>query len=65
MLFFNNGLEKKIAERTIKIIWEVIIMRYVELYIARCFPNILDVMVLENVNLSEDKIGRPPLWSSD
>jgi hypothetical protein len=29
--------------------------------VARCFPNIFDVMVLENINLSEDKIGRPPL----
>jgi hypothetical protein len=28
---------------------------------ARCFPNILDVTVLENVNLSEDKIVQPPL----
>jgi hypothetical protein len=28
---------------------------------ALCFPNILDVMVLQNVNLSEDKLGRPPL----
>jgi hypothetical protein len=27
--------------------------------VARCFPNILDVMV----NLSSDKIGRPSLWS--
>jgi hypothetical protein len=34
-------------------------MRYVQL--ALCFPNISDVMVLQNVNLSEDKIRRPPL----
>jgi hypothetical protein len=33
--------------------------------VAHCFPNILDVMVLENVNLSEDKIGLPPLWSNE
>jgi hypothetical protein len=33
--------------------------------VARCFPNILDVMVFENINLSEDKIGRPPFWSND
>jgi hypothetical protein len=33
--------------------------------VALCFPNILDVMVLQNVNLSEDKIGRPPVWSND
>jgi hypothetical protein len=24
--------------------------------VARCFPNILDSTVLENINLSEDKI---------
>jgi hypothetical protein len=30
--------------------------------VALCFPNILGVMVLENVNLSEDKIVRPPVW---
>jgi hypothetical protein len=29
--------------------------------VALYFPNILSVMVLENVNLSEDKIGRPPV----
>jgi hypothetical protein len=33
--------------------------------VARCFPNILDAMVLENINLSEDEIGRPPLWSNE
>jgi hypothetical protein len=35
--------------------------------IARCFPDtgILGVMVFENINLFEDKIGRPPLWSND
>jgi hypothetical protein len=33
--------------------------------VARCFPNILDVIVLENVNLSSDKIGRPLLWSNE
>jgi hypothetical protein len=25
--------------------------------VAHCFPNILDAIVLENINLSEDKIG--------
>jgi hypothetical protein len=39
-------------------------MRNVQLH-HFVFPNILDVMVLQNVNLSEDKIGRPPLWSND
>jgi hypothetical protein len=29
------------------------------------FPNILDVMVLENINLFSDKIGRPSLWSNE
>jgi hypothetical protein len=33
--------------------------------VARCFPNILDAIVLENIKLSEDKIRRPPLWSND
>jgi hypothetical protein len=33
--------------------------------VACCFPNILDVMALENLNLSSDKIGRPPLWSNE
>jgi hypothetical protein len=37
---------------------EEIIMRYVHLYILRCFPNILDVMVLENLNLSEEQGDR-------
>jgi hypothetical protein len=33
--------------------------------VARCFPNILDVMVFENINLSEDRIGRPPFWYNE
>jgi hypothetical protein len=33
--------------------------------VALCLSNILDVKVIHNVNLSEDKIGRPPLWSND
>jgi hypothetical protein len=33
--------------------------------VARCFPNILDVIVLENVNLSSDEIGRPLIWSNE
>jgi hypothetical protein len=31
--------------------------------VACCFPNILDVMVLENINF--DKIWQPPLWSNE
>jgi hypothetical protein len=33
--------------------------------VARCFPSILDAIVLENINLFEDKIRRPPLWSNE
>jgi hypothetical protein len=33
--------------------------------VARCFPSILDAVVLENINLSEDEIGQPPLWSNE
>jgi hypothetical protein len=33
--------------------------------VACCFPNILDVTVLENINLSEDKIGRQPFQSNE
>jgi hypothetical protein len=33
--------------------------------VALCFSNIFGVMVLENIDLSEDKIGRPPVWSND
>jgi hypothetical protein len=29
--------------------------------VAHCFPNILDAIILENLKLSEDKIGRPPV----
>jgi hypothetical protein len=32
--------------------------------VASCVPNILDVMVLENMNLYYDRIGGPPLWSN-
>jgi hypothetical protein len=28
--------------------------------VARCFPNILDAILFENINLFEDKIGRLP-----
>jgi hypothetical protein len=33
--------------------------------VALYFPNILDIMVLQNVNLSEDKIGWQALWPND
>jgi hypothetical protein len=45
ILFLKNGL-KKICRKN-----------YICIDVARCFPNILDAMVLENINLSEDKIG--------
>jgi hypothetical protein len=51
ILFLKNDLKKIFAEK--------------ELYIARCFPNVLDFIVLENVNLSEDKIGRLPFCFND
>jgi hypothetical protein len=31
--------------------------------VVRCFPNILDIMVLENVNLSSDK--NRAIWSNE
>jgi hypothetical protein len=33
--------------------------------VAHCFPNILDVIDLENKNVSSDKIGRLPMWSKE
>jgi hypothetical protein len=33
--------------------------------VARCFPNILDVMVLENVNLSSDRNWATVVWYND
>jgi hypothetical protein len=33
--------------------------------VTRYFPNILDVVVLENINLSLDKIEQPPLTSNE
>jgi hypothetical protein len=33
--------------------------------VAHCFPNIFDAIVLENINLSEDKIGRQGLWPDE
>jgi hypothetical protein len=46
-------------KKTIKIISEVIIAKYYEVCatVACCFPNILDVLALEHINLSEDEIG--------
>jgi hypothetical protein len=33
--------------------------------VAHCFQNILVAIVLENINLSEDKIGWIALWSNE
>jgi hypothetical protein len=33
--------------------------------VAFCFPNILDAMVFENINLSSDKIMRLLFWCSE
>jgi hypothetical protein len=33
--------------------------------VAHCFPSILDVMILENINLCSDEMGRPPLQSNE
>jgi hypothetical protein len=63
ILFIKNGL-KKICIKNYENY--LISNNYdVSTAVAHCFPNILDVMVLENVNLSEDKIWRPPLWRNE
>jgi hypothetical protein len=31
--------------------------------VVHCFPKVLDAIVLENINLPEDKIWRSALWS--
>jgi hypothetical protein len=33
--------------------------------VAHCFPNTFDAIVIENINLSEDKIGQSALWSNE
>jgi hypothetical protein len=33
--------------------------------VAHCYPNSLDAIVPENINLSEDKILRSALWSNE
>jgi hypothetical protein len=33
--------------------------------VSLCFPNILDVMILENINLSSDNNRATLLWSND
>jgi hypothetical protein len=63
-LISQKCLEKKNVEKTTKN--HLRSNDYeVDTAVARCFPNILDVIVLENINLSEDGIERPPYWSND
>jgi hypothetical protein len=61
ILFLKNGL-KKICRKSYKNNlrsnnYEVCTA------VALCFPNILDVMVLENIKLSSDRNRATLLWS--
>jgi hypothetical protein len=60
ILFLKNGLGKKISRKNYK---NHLRSDNYEAAVTLCFPNILSVMVLENVNLSEEKIsvGRRPM----
>jgi hypothetical protein len=54
ILFLKNALKKNLQKKNIKNHfrsnnYEVCTV------VARCFPNILEVMVLENIDLSEDR----------
>jgi hypothetical protein len=54
ILFLKNGLKmffRKKYEKYLKSNNHVVYTA-----VARCFPNILDDMVLENLKMSEDKI---------
>jgi hypothetical protein len=57
ILFLKNGL-KKICRKNYK---NHLRSNNYEICtaVAHCFPNILDAIVLENINLFEDKIRRP------
>jgi hypothetical protein len=47
-------------ERGFPLIFTITLVEYeICTAVAHCFPNILDAIVLENINLSEDKIERP------
>jgi hypothetical protein len=60
ILFLKNGL-KKIAEKKYKNQFRSNDFEVcTATCITCCFANILNVMALENVKLSSDKIGRPP-----
>jgi hypothetical protein len=63
ILFLKNGLEKKCRKSYKSHLRND--NDEVCTSVARCIPNILDVLVLENINLSSDRIRRPPLWSNE
>jgi hypothetical protein len=54
ILFLKNGLKKICRKNYLNY------LRINTYAVAHCFPNILDAIVFENMNLFEDKIGRPP-----
>jgi hypothetical protein len=54
IIFLKNGL-KKVCRKNYKNHLRSNKMRYVQLLHLICFPNILDVMVLENIKLSSDR----------
>jgi hypothetical protein len=59
ILFLKNGLKKNCPKHCKNYLrsnnYEICTA------VAHCFPNILDAIVFENINLFEDKIGRPPI----
>jgi hypothetical protein len=63
ILYRKNGLEKNCRKNCINNLrsnnYEV------GTAVALCFPNILDVIVLENINLSSDRNRVTLLWSND
>jgi hypothetical protein len=64
--YFSKMAWKLLQKKKLKIISEVITMKYIVCTaVARCFPNILDVIVLENIKMSWDKIWRLPWWSNE
>jgi hypothetical protein len=63
ILFFKSGL-KKVCRKNYKN--NLISNIYGVCTVLACwFPNILDLMVLENIKISLDKTRRPPWWSSE
>jgi hypothetical protein len=64
IFFLKNGLKKHFQKKNYK---NYLTSNNYEVCtaVALCFPNILDAMVIENINLSEDRIERPLLWSNE